>query len=127
MWRLILPPSGCAVQFIVNLRNFTPFSFSAGDIKTILETELQVPVSKMQLKGWKSGDVSDSVSLHDIHDKPVLLMKFKAIESAELKPDFNADLFNAQDALYFLHCFRFSLVALLYVFSEFTFCPFRLY
>lgn len=35
----------------------------AGDIKQILETELQVPVSKMQLKGWKSGDVSDSVSI----------------------------------------------------------------
>ena len=31
-------------------------------MKQILETELQVPVSKMQLKGWKSGDVSDSVS-----------------------------------------------------------------
>lgn len=33
-----------------------------GGIKQILETELGVPVSKMQLKGWKSGDISDSVS-----------------------------------------------------------------
>uniref|UniRef100_A0A8B9GQK7 Fas (TNFRSF6) associated factor 1 n=1 Tax=Astyanax mexicanus TaxID=7994 RepID=A0A8B9GQK7_ASTMX len=36
---------------------------TVGEIKQILETELHVPVSKMQLKGWKSGDVSDSVSL----------------------------------------------------------------
>jgi len=42
---------------------YSHFFLSAGDIKTILETELQVPVSKMQLKGWKSGDVSDSVSV----------------------------------------------------------------
>lgn len=34
-----------------------------GEIKHILETELQVPISKMQLKGWKSGDVSDIVSI----------------------------------------------------------------
>lgn len=34
----------------------------AGGIKQILETELRVPVSKMQLKGWKSADISDSVS-----------------------------------------------------------------
>lgn len=34
----------------------------AGGIKQILETELGVPVSKMQLKGWKTGDISDSVS-----------------------------------------------------------------
>ncbi|GLD62275.1 FAS-associated factor 1, partial [Lates japonicus] len=33
---------------------------TVGEIKQILETELGVPVSKMQLKGWKSGDVSDS-------------------------------------------------------------------
>ena len=33
-----------------------------GEIKQILETELHVPMAKMQLKGWKSGDVSDSVS-----------------------------------------------------------------
>lgn len=31
-------------------------------MKQILGTELGVPVSKMQLKGWKSGEVSDSVS-----------------------------------------------------------------
>uniref|UniRef100_A0A8C2BWJ9 Fas (TNFRSF6) associated factor 1 n=1 Tax=Cyprinus carpio TaxID=7962 RepID=A0A8C2BWJ9_CYPCA len=40
---------------------------TVGDIKTILETELQVPVSKMQLKGWKSGDVSDSTVLQSLH------------------------------------------------------------
>uniref|UniRef100_A0A673ZAS8 Fas (TNFRSF6) associated factor 1 n=1 Tax=Salmo trutta TaxID=8032 RepID=A0A673ZAS8_SALTR len=38
-----------------------------GEIKQILETELQVPVSKMQLKGWKSGDVSDSIVLQSLH------------------------------------------------------------
>uniref|UniRef100_A0AAQ5X760 Fas (TNFRSF6) associated factor 1 n=1 Tax=Amphiprion ocellaris TaxID=80972 RepID=A0AAQ5X760_AMPOC len=36
---------------------------TVGEIKQILETELGVPVSKMQLKGWKSGDVSDSVTI----------------------------------------------------------------
>ncbi|KAK7136108.1 hypothetical protein R3I94_014689 [Phoxinus phoxinus] len=40
---------------------------TVGAIKTILETELQVPVSKMQLKGWKSGDVSDSTVLRSLH------------------------------------------------------------
>ncbi|XP_016301604.1 FAS-associated factor 1-like [Sinocyclocheilus anshuiensis] len=40
---------------------------TVGDIKSILETELQVPVSKMQLKGWKSGDVSDSTVLQSLH------------------------------------------------------------
>uniref|UniRef100_A0A673MR20 FAS-associated factor 1-like n=1 Tax=Sinocyclocheilus rhinocerous TaxID=307959 RepID=A0A673MR20_9TELE len=40
---------------------------TVGDIKTILETELQVPISKMQLKGWKSGDVSDSTVLRSLH------------------------------------------------------------
>lgn len=34
-----------------------------GEIKQILENELQIPVSKMLLKGWKTGDVEDSVSL----------------------------------------------------------------
>ncbi|KAK2841172.1 hypothetical protein Q7C36_012751 [Tachysurus vachellii] len=38
-----------------------------GEIKTFLETELQVPVSKMQLKGWKSADVSDSTVLRSLH------------------------------------------------------------
>ncbi|XP_071005531.1 FAS-associated factor 1-like isoform X2 [Oncorhynchus clarkii lewisi] len=38
-----------------------------GEIKQILETELQVPVSKMQLKGWKSGDLSDSIILQSLH------------------------------------------------------------
>lgn len=36
--------------------------FSLGDIKLILENELQIPASKMLLKGWKTGDVDDSVS-----------------------------------------------------------------
>ncbi|XP_060788100.1 FAS-associated factor 1 [Neoarius graeffei] len=40
---------------------------SVGDIKTFLETEFQVPVSKMQLKGWKSADVSDSTVLRSLH------------------------------------------------------------
>ncbi|KAI4902170.1 hypothetical protein NFI96_030364 [Prochilodus magdalenae] len=40
---------------------------TVGDIKQILETELQVPMSKMQLKGWKSGDVSDSTVLRSLH------------------------------------------------------------
>lgn len=33
-----------------------------GEIKQILENELQIPMSKMLLKGWKTGDVEDSVS-----------------------------------------------------------------
>ncbi|KAG9350866.1 hypothetical protein JZ751_024755 [Albula glossodonta] len=40
---------------------------TVGEMKQILETELQVPVSKMQLKGWKSGDVSDSTVLRSLH------------------------------------------------------------
>ncbi|XP_071384101.1 FAS-associated factor 1 isoform X1 [Centroberyx affinis] len=40
---------------------------TVGEIKQILETELGVPVSKMQLKGWKSGDVSDSTALRSLH------------------------------------------------------------
>uniref|UniRef100_A0A4W5P5N6 Fas (TNFRSF6) associated factor 1 n=1 Tax=Hucho hucho TaxID=62062 RepID=A0A4W5P5N6_9TELE len=40
---------------------------AVGEIKQILQTELQVPVSKMQLKGWKSGDVSDSIVLQSLH------------------------------------------------------------
>lgn len=40
---------------------------TVGEIKQILETELAVPVSKMQLKGWKSGDVSDSTVLRSLH------------------------------------------------------------
>jgi len=44
--------------------DFLTFSsfFSSGDIKHILENELQIPASKMLLKGWKTGDVDDSVS-----------------------------------------------------------------
>ncbi|KAG7513446.1 FAS-associated factor 1 [Solea senegalensis] len=40
---------------------------TVGEIKQILLTELGVPVSKMQLKGWKSGDVSDSTVLRSLH------------------------------------------------------------
>ncbi|KAK5931288.1 hypothetical protein CgunFtcFv8_027449 [Champsocephalus gunnari] len=40
---------------------------TVGEIKTILETELAVPVSKMQLKGWKSGDVSDTTVMRSLH------------------------------------------------------------
>ncbi|KAM3619209.1 uncharacterized protein V6R79_004679 [Siganus canaliculatus] len=40
---------------------------TVGEIKQILETELGVPVSKMQLKGWKCGDVSDSTVLRSLH------------------------------------------------------------
>lgn len=40
---------------------------TVGEIKTFLETELQVPVSKMQLKGWKSADVSDGTVLRSLH------------------------------------------------------------
>ncbi|XP_041134083.1 FAS-associated factor 1-like isoform X2 [Polyodon spathula] len=42
-------------------------SSSVGEIKQILETELNVPVSKMQLKGWKTGDVTDSTVLRSLH------------------------------------------------------------
>ncbi|KAI9520441.1 hypothetical protein NQZ68_017141 [Dissostichus eleginoides] len=40
---------------------------TVGEIKKILETELAVPVSKMQLKGWKSGDVSDTTVMRSLH------------------------------------------------------------
>ncbi|XP_068175388.1 FAS-associated factor 1 [Antennarius striatus] len=40
---------------------------TVGEINQILETELGIPVSKMQLKGWKSGDVSDSTVLRSLH------------------------------------------------------------
>ncbi|XP_061744494.1 FAS-associated factor 1 isoform X2 [Nerophis ophidion] len=40
---------------------------TVGEIKQLLETELGVPVYKMQLKGWKSGDVSDSTVLRSLH------------------------------------------------------------
>ncbi|RXN00921.1 FAS-associated factor 1, partial [Acipenser ruthenus] len=42
-------------------------SSSVGEIKQILETELHVPVSRMQLKGWKTGDVTDSTVLRSLH------------------------------------------------------------
>uniref|UniRef100_A0A672IEH0 UBX domain-containing protein n=2 Tax=Salarias fasciatus TaxID=181472 RepID=A0A672IEH0_SALFA len=40
---------------------------TVGNIKEILGTQLGVPVSKMQLKGWKNGDVSDSTMLKTLH------------------------------------------------------------
>ncbi|XP_073499601.1 FAS-associated factor 1 [Phyllobates terribilis] len=42
-------------------------SCTVGDIKQILENELQVPPSKMLLKGWKSGDVEDTIVLRTLH------------------------------------------------------------
>ncbi|XP_077133330.1 FAS-associated factor 1 [Ranitomeya variabilis] len=42
-------------------------SCTVGDIKQILENELQVPPSKMLLKGWKSGDVEDTTVLRTLH------------------------------------------------------------
>ncbi|XP_063283871.1 FAS-associated factor 1 isoform X1 [Pelobates fuscus] len=42
-------------------------SCTVGDIKQILENELQVPASKMLLKGWKCGDVEDSTVLKSLH------------------------------------------------------------
>ncbi|XP_024595108.1 FAS-associated factor 1 [Neophocaena asiaeorientalis asiaeorientalis] len=44
-------------------------SCTVGEIKQILENELQIPVSKMLLKGWKTGDVEDSTSLLELHLK----------------------------------------------------------
>ncbi|XP_036111267.1 FAS-associated factor 1 isoform X3 [Molossus molossus] len=42
-------------------------SCTVGEIKQILENELQVPLSKMLLKGWKTGDVEDSTVLKSLH------------------------------------------------------------
>ncbi|OXB78964.1 UNVERIFIED_CONTAM: hypothetical protein H355_013844 [Colinus virginianus] len=42
-------------------------SSTVGDIKHILENELQIPASKMLLKGWKTGDVDDSTVLKTLH------------------------------------------------------------
>nr|XP_033772423.1 FAS-associated factor 1 [Geotrypetes seraphini] len=42
-------------------------SCTVGDIKQILENELQVPVAKMLLKGWKCGDVDDATVLRTLH------------------------------------------------------------
>ncbi|XP_043911878.1 FAS-associated factor 1 isoform X2 [Protopterus annectens] len=42
-------------------------SCTVGDIKQILESELKIPTSKMQLKGWKVGDVTDSTVLRTLH------------------------------------------------------------
>lgn len=42
----------------------SPLCFFPGEIKHILENELQIPASKMLLKGWKTGDVDDSVSFY---------------------------------------------------------------
>uniref|UniRef100_A0A8C5R2X6 DMRT like family A2 n=1 Tax=Leptobrachium leishanense TaxID=445787 RepID=A0A8C5R2X6_9ANUR len=40
---------------------------TVGDIKQILENELQVPASKMLLKGWKCGEVEDTTVLRGLH------------------------------------------------------------
>uniref|UniRef100_A0A670IB00 Fas associated factor 1 n=1 Tax=Podarcis muralis TaxID=64176 RepID=A0A670IB00_PODMU len=42
-------------------------SSTVGEIKHILENELQIPSSKMLLKGWKTGDVDDSTVLKTLH------------------------------------------------------------
>ncbi|XP_028668293.1 FAS-associated factor 1 [Erpetoichthys calabaricus] len=42
-------------------------SSSVGEMKQILEMELQIPASKMQLKGWKTGDVTDITVLRSLH------------------------------------------------------------
>uniref|UniRef100_A0AAA9S4N3 FAS-associated factor 1 n=2 Tax=Bos TaxID=9903 RepID=A0AAA9S4N3_BOVIN len=42
-------------------------SCTVGEIKQILESELQIPMSKMLLKGWKTGDVEDSTVLKSLH------------------------------------------------------------
>ncbi|XP_027883911.1 FAS-associated factor 1 [Xiphophorus couchianus] len=42
-------------------------SRTVGEIKGILQTELGIPASKMHLKGWKSGDVSDTTVLRSLH------------------------------------------------------------
>nr|XP_042700932.1 FAS-associated factor 1 isoform X1 [Chrysemys picta bellii] len=42
-------------------------SCTVGEIKHILENELQIPVSKMLLKGWKTGDIDDSTVLKTLH------------------------------------------------------------
>ncbi|XP_029474341.1 FAS-associated factor 1 isoform X1 [Rhinatrema bivittatum] len=42
-------------------------SCTVGEIKQILENELQIPVAKMLLKGWKCGDVDDSTVLRTLH------------------------------------------------------------
>ncbi|XP_036610833.1 FAS-associated factor 1 isoform X2 [Trichosurus vulpecula] len=42
-------------------------SCTVGEIKQILENELQIPISKMLLKGWKTGDVEDSTVLKTLH------------------------------------------------------------
>ncbi|EMP33548.1 FAS-associated factor 1 [Chelonia mydas] len=42
-------------------------SCTVGEIKHILENELQIPVSKMLLKGWKTGDLDDSTVLKTLH------------------------------------------------------------
>ncbi|XP_068809199.1 FAS-associated factor 1 isoform X1 [Struthio camelus] len=42
-------------------------SSTVGEIKHILENELQIPASKMLLKGWKTGDVDDSTILKTLH------------------------------------------------------------
>lgn len=70
--RLIVERQSRMLNFRVEYRQRTvelvvEEASAVGDIKQILESELGVPVSKMQLKGWKSGDVSDSTVLRSLH------------------------------------------------------------
>uniref|UniRef100_UPI00358E441F FAS-associated factor 1 n=1 Tax=Myxine glutinosa TaxID=7769 RepID=UPI00358E441F len=42
-------------------------SSSIGDIKSFLQKELQIPVERMELRGWKTGEVSNSTILRTLH------------------------------------------------------------
>lgn len=55
-----IPGYGQMLHYFVS--NIQSLLIYTGEIKQILENELQIPVSKMLLKGWKTGDVEDSVS-----------------------------------------------------------------
>lgn len=57
---LTLDMNKCCLHYF--LSNIWSLLVRTGEIKQILENELQIPVSKMLLKGWKTGDVEDSVS-----------------------------------------------------------------
>lgn len=50
----------CLLHYFIG--NIWSLLIYTGEIKQILENELQIPASKMLLKGWKTGDVEDTVS-----------------------------------------------------------------
>uniref|UniRef100_A0A8D0RAR3 UBX domain-containing protein n=1 Tax=Sus scrofa TaxID=9823 RepID=A0A8D0RAR3_PIG len=52
---------------ILDACNIWSLLICTGEIKQILENELQIPMSKMLLKGWKTGDVEDSTVLKSLH------------------------------------------------------------